>query len=108
MPGQKVNKKEKGGTFIRKTRHGVIGFGGLGSIQRTIWRPFLRKRASLPGKPAGLTQAGNVIGQGADLAVIQFGGNLAHLQAVFAGAVAEGRQLSGGVFSMLAGQARVL
>jgi hypothetical protein len=108
MPGQRVNKKEKGGTFIRKTRHGVIAFGGLGSIQRTIWRPFLRKRVYLPGKPACSTQAGNVIGQCADLTIIELDSDLVHLQAVLAGSVAEGCQLRGGVFSMLARQAGVL
>jgi hypothetical protein len=109
MPGQRVNKKEKGGTFIRKTRHGVIAFGGLGSIQRTIWRPFLRKkRVYLPGKPACSTQAGNVIGQCTDLAVIELDGDLVHLQTVLAGSVTEGCQLRGGVLGMLARQAGVL
>ena len=55
-----------------------------------------------------LAQAGNVIGQGADLAVIELGGHLAHLQAVFAGAITERGQLGRRVFGMLATQTRVL
>ena len=50
-----------------------------------------------------LTQTCDVIGQRTDLAIIQLGGYLAHLQAVQAYAVTEISQLGGHIFSVLPG-----
>src|SRR4051812_22225298 len=59
-------------------------------------------------RPLASAQAGDVIGHRADLAVVQLGGDLRHLRAVLADAVAEGDQLACRVVGMLAGDARVL
>ena len=53
-------------------------------------------------------QPGNVISQRADFAVIELGGYLVHLQAVFTHTIAKRRQLRGHIFSMLTRKAWVL
>ena len=75
--GKKGHKKSEPSC---KGSLGVTVLACKGSIPVLLVQP--------PDKPR-LTQAGNVVGQRLDLAVIQFGGNLVHLQAVFTNTIAK-------------------
>src|SRR4051812_47758070 len=71
-------------------------------------RPVCVGCALLVQQQHGSAESRDVVGDGADFAVVQLAGDLRHLGAVLAHAVAEGDQLAGGVVGMLAGHARVL
>src|SRR5438128_1697377 len=61
-----------------------------------------------PKRPSASAKAGDVVGDGLDLAVAHLRGDADHLRAVVAGADAEGGELRLGVVGMLARQPRVL
>ena len=64
-----------------------------------------------PSRTAGelcSAQAGDVVGHGPDLAVVQLGGHAGHLEVVVANAATVGRELGLDVVAVLASQTRVL